>query len=257
MSVRWRLTAWYAGTMLVCGALLLGVAYIVVSRSIDDYHRDVAAGMERRLDDLDRRDRAAGRPVTPRAPAAGSLSDNERAARSGAEAQARARQRRTVATRFTAALGALALLCVAVGWLAAGRALRPVARLTATARRVQGGRLDERIGLDGPRDELKELADTFDAMLERLEHAFAAQRRFVADASHELRTPLSIMRAELEATLADPAAGEPQMRAMADVVAGAVQRMERLIEALLQLARSESRPLAGRWATRSPPPASP
>ena len=82
--------------------------------------------------------------------------------------------------------------------------LRPLQQITATARRVSQDTLDERIALEGPRDELKELADTFDAMLERLSGAFASQRRFVANASHELRTPLTVMRTELEVTLADP-----------------------------------------------------
>ena len=93
---------------------------------------------------------------------------------------------------------------VVAGWVVAGRALRPIARITATARSISDRTLHERIGLGGPRDELRELADVFDTMLGRLEGAFESQRRFVANASHELRTPLAIVRTELDVTLADP-----------------------------------------------------
>jgi signal transduction histidine kinase len=117
--------------------------------------------------------------------------------------------------------------------------LRPLQQITATARRVSQDTLDERIALEGPRDELKELADTFDAMLERLSGAFASQRRFVANASHELRTPLTVMRTELEVTLADPDATNAELRTMAEAVHDAMDRTERLVQSLLTLARSE------------------
>ena len=91
---------------------------------------------------------------------------------------------------YLLALGVMTLVSVVAGWLLAGRALRPLRRITGTARRVSGENLGERIALGGPADELKELADTFDRMLERLDHTFESQRHFVANASHELRTPL-------------------------------------------------------------------
>ena len=94
----------------------------------------------------------------------------------------------------------------------AGRALRPLRDITATARRVSGENLGERIALSGPADELKELADTFDGMLGRLDAAFASQRHFVANASHELRTPLAIMRTEVDVALADPDASAAELR---------------------------------------------
>jgi signal transduction histidine kinase len=128
---------------------------------------------------------------------------------------------------------------VLLGWLVAGRALRPLQRITSAARRVSQDTLDERIALEGPRDELKELADTFDEMLERLSGAFASQRRFVANASHELRTPLTVMRTELEVTLADPEASNAELRSMAEAVHDALDRTERLVQSLLTLARSE------------------
>ena len=116
------------------------------------------------------------------------------------------------------------------GWLLAGRALRPLRDITATARRVSGENLGERIALSGPADELKELADTFDGMLGRLDAAFASQRHFVANASHELRTPLAIMRTEVDVSLADPDANVEELRAMGEAVRETVDRCERLIE---------------------------
>ncbi len=99
--------------------------------------------------------------------------------------------------------------------------------------------LHERIALQGPHDELRDLADTFDAMLVRLEAAFTAQRDFVANASHELRTPLAIMRTELDVTLADPAVDEEELRRMAETIRGAIARSEDVIDRLLLLAESE------------------
>jgi signal transduction histidine kinase len=129
---------------------------------------------------------------------------------------------------------------VAAGWYLAGRALRPLRDITATARRVSAENLGERIGLEGPADELKELADTFDRMLERLDDTFASQRHFVANASHELRTPLAIMRTEVDVALADPDPSREELRAMGEGVRETIDRCERLIESLLMLARSEA-----------------
>jgi signal transduction histidine kinase len=129
---------------------------------------------------------------------------------------------------------------VGAGWLLAGRALRPLRDITATARRVSGENLGERISLSGPADELKELADTFDGMLGRLDAAFASQRHFVANASHELRTPLAIMRTEVDVSLADSEASAEELRRMGEAVRETVDRCERLIESLLMLARSEA-----------------
>ena len=134
---------------------------------------------------------------------------------------------------------AVVALSTLVGWWVAGRLLRPVAAITAAARRAGDTTLHERLNLSGPADELKELGDTFDQMLERLDAAFAAQRRFVANASHELRTPLAVTRAAVEVTLAKPAATEAQWRAMAADVAHSTDNAQRLIAALLVLARSE------------------
>ncbi|MGH2872204.1 MAG: sensor histidine kinase [Solirubrobacteraceae bacterium] len=140
---------------------------------------------------------------------------------------------------YAIGLFAMTAISVVTGWLLAGRALAPLRRITATARRVSGENLGERIALRGPADELRELADTFDGMLERLDGAFASQRHFVANASHELRTPLAIMRTEIDVALADPDAGVQDLRETGEAVREMVDRCERLIASLLLLARSE------------------
>ena len=136
------------------------------------------------------------------------------------------------------ALAAAAVVSVGLGWLIAGRMLRPLQEIAVVARRASASTLHERIAMQGPSDELRELADTFDAMLARLETAFDAQREFVANASHELRTPLSIMRTEVEVTLADPWASGAELRRMADTVRIAIARSEDIIDKLLVLAES-------------------
>jgi signal transduction histidine kinase len=128
---------------------------------------------------------------------------------------------------------------VAAAYFLAGRVLRPLQQITSAAQRLSAEQLDARIALPGPEDELKRLADTFDAMLDRLQASFEAQRRFVADASHELRTPLAVMRTEVDVALADPEAGVEDLRAAALVVRDATMRADRLVDSLLLLARSD------------------
>ncbi|MCW2715181.1 MAG: cutS [Frankiales bacterium] len=137
------------------------------------------------------------------------------------------------------ALLLLGALGVGVSYLLAGRVLRPLQNITDAAQRLSVERLDARIDLPGPQDELKRLADTFDDMLGRLQASFEAQRRFVADASHELRTPLAVMRTEVDVALADPDAGVEELRAAAGVVRDASIRADRLVDSLLLLARSD------------------
>jgi signal transduction histidine kinase len=135
---------------------------------------------------------------------------------------------------------------VLLAWVITGQVLRPLHEVTATARRLSVESLDERLRLPGPRDEVAELADTFDAMLDRLQASFQAQRRFVANASHELRTPLAVVRTEVDVTLSDPAADEAELRRMAAVIGDATLRAQQLVDGLLLLARTEGGALRAR-----------
>jgi signal transduction histidine kinase len=137
------------------------------------------------------------------------------------------------------ALGVLFVASLGVGWVIAGRVLRPIGRITSVAREIQATDLSRRIELPGPEDELKQLADTFDAMLARLDAAFAAQRQFTADASHELRNPLAIIRTNVDVALADPHADPEDLRHTIVVVKRASDRMARLVDDLLALARRQ------------------
>ena len=137
------------------------------------------------------------------------------------------------------ALGVLFVSSLGVGWVIAGRVLAPIGRITSVAREIQATDLSRRIELPGPEDELKQLADTFDAMLARLDAAFAAQRQFVADASHELRNPLAIIRTNVDVALADPDASPDDLRQAIAVVKRAGDRMTMLVDDLLALARRQ------------------
>jgi hypothetical protein len=134
----------------------------------------------------------------------------------------------------------LVAVTVVLSYLAVGRVLRPLRRVTGTARRLSAESLDERIALPGRHGEVSELADSFDAMLDRLRAAFEMQRRFVANASHELRTPLAVMRTEVDVTLADPTADATELRRMAEVIRAATYRADALVEGLLLLARTDA-----------------
>jgi len=134
------------------------------------------------------------------------------------------------------------LLAAGLGWAVSRRVLRPLTAVTTAAQAASQENLGQRLALAGPPDELKELADTFDAMLARLEAAFASQRRFVANASHELRTPLTEMRTLIDVTTAKPAASAAQLEPVLTAIGAAVDKSEELIEALLTLARSDRGP---------------
>ena len=138
------------------------------------------------------------------------------------------------------ALAVIAVAAAAIGWIIAGRVLRPLSMITAAARRISASSLHERLALHGPDDELKELADTLDGLFARLEASFDAQRRFAANASHELRTPLTRERALLQVTRADPAATTSTWQAVSRELLASNAEQERLIEALLTLASSEA-----------------
>ena len=213
MSVRWRLALTYAGVLVVCGALLLAVSYGLVDRSLDG---------------------AAPPPPPSQVEFEGQVQVSRQVT-----ADVHADTLANLRANYALALMAMAMGSVALGWLLAGRALRPLHAIAATARGVSGDSLDRRVALDGPADELKQLGDTIDTMLARLDDAFAGQQRFVANASHELRTPLAVIRAEVDVALADPDASAAELRATAERVKKATIRSERLIESLLTLARSD------------------
>jgi signal transduction histidine kinase len=138
------------------------------------------------------------------------------------------------------ALAAMAVISVALGWLVAGRMLRPLRTITAAARNISATSLDRRLALTGPGDELKELGDTFDGLLARLEASFRSQRQFVANASHELRTPLAWQRTLVQVALADPGADAGSLRAAHERVLASGAHQERIIDALLTLSRSQA-----------------
>jgi signal transduction histidine kinase len=138
------------------------------------------------------------------------------------------------------ALGIMAVLSLALGWLVAGRVLRPLRTITATARNISATNLHERLALNGPNDELKELGDTFDDLLARLEQFIQSQRQFVANASHELRTPLALQRTRIQLALTDPDANMESLRAAHEQVLASGAQQERLIDALLTLTRGQA-----------------
>jgi signal transduction histidine kinase len=145
---------------------------------------------------------------------------------------------RSVLLALGAALLLVTLISAWIGWLLAGRALAPVARITAAARGVTERNLHERIALGGPRDELRELADTFDGMLDKLDVAFESERRFVANASHELRTPLAVVRTAIDVA-EDGGPLDEETRTMVGAIRRALTRAEQLVDRLLTLARSD------------------
>jgi len=150
-----------------------------------------------------------------------------------------ATQPHTILVLLAVAIGVMAVVSIILGWLVAGRILRPLRAMTTATRQISEHDLDRRLAMPGPGNELTDLADTIDGLLARLQAAFDAQRQFVANASHELRTPLTLERAMLEVALADPAPTAATLRATCEDVLAAGQQQERLIEALLTLARSQ------------------
>jgi signal transduction histidine kinase len=239
-TVRVRLTALYAVLFLVSGAVLLAIVSGVTVGS-----SSVAASTPT----------VHGHLLVPPTTALGRADAQIRALRAAlaqVEAQqqqpSQANQSQLSHTLFFASLVALGIFTVvsaALGWLIAGRALRPVRQMTTAAQHISEDNLHERLAVTGPRDELKELGDTIDGLLGRLDHAFSAQRRFVANASHELRTPLTTMRAALDVALAKPEPVPPQTVALAGRLRTELDRIEKLLEAFLVLARAQHRSLPG------------
>src|ERR1700712_5770401 len=144
-----------------------------------------------------------------------------------------------LAFQYVLALVGATLLAVAAGWMGASRLLAPLTRITEAARRASGERLDLRVNLGGPDDELRELGDTFDAMLDRFQQSIETQRRFIANASPELRSPLTAIRAEVDVTLSDPNATNAELRTMGERVLEGADQLDDLLGSLMVLARSQ------------------
>jgi len=137
------------------------------------------------------------------------------------------------------ALGLMVAMSVGFGWLAAGRILKPLRTITAATRRISATSLNERLDLDGPQDELRELGDTFDELLERLERSFQLERQFVANAAHELRTPLATIRASLDVAMGKPGRATPPMAALATRMRRELDTVDQLLDGFLTLARAQ------------------
>lgn len=220
LTVRTRLTLLYGGLFLLSGSLLIVLLYLAVD-NLYPSGTATAGVLSRRLE-----------AATP----------DRREEIVEALDGLRSNTLQELLERSAIALVLVTVLATVAGWIMAGRALRPVQRITETTQRVADRSLHERIGLNGPRDEFKDLADTIDAMLERLDGAFESQRRFVANASHELRTPITINRTLLEVATAHSTIS-PDLRRIIDMVLESNDRSGRLLDGLLTLARSENEAL--------------
>jgi signal transduction histidine kinase len=231
-KVRTRLTLLYAALFLLSGSALLGLTYGLVAANVPDKPPGPANGFSQQQ--LAKLSIACKLPH----PDPGTVAACKSAFTAGGEG-VRQRALDSLLTFSLVGLGVMTVASGGLGWFVSGRVLRPVRAITETARRASDQHLGERLALGGAQDELKELADTFDDMLERLDGAFAAQRRFVANASHELRTPLTVMRTAIDVALAKPNRTAPQLEDVATRVRRSIDRAEAMIEALLVLAISD------------------
>ncbi|MEU6509644.1 MULTISPECIES: HAMP domain-containing sensor histidine kinase [unclassified Streptomyces] len=231
-TIRIRLTLLYGGMFLIAGILLLSIIYLLAAQAISTGNQPLF-----KIVSFDKLQVSSGKcPAinTTSLP----LSDFNDAIAHCVDQQRQAALDDLLSRSLLALLG-LAVIAFAFGYAMAGRVLSPLGRITRTARQVAGSDLSRRIELDGPDDELKELADTFDDMLERLQRAFTAQQRFVGNASHELRTPLAINRTLLEVHLSDPNA-PVELQQLGKTLLATNERSEQLVEGLLLLARSDN-----------------
>ncbi|GIH78438.1 sensor histidine kinase [Planobispora longispora] len=226
LGLRMRLTLLYGGLFFLAGSLLLWSTYLLTARALDQKFS---------LKIIDRGPAAPTAEPLPTEPAPSDVLFH----RVVGDVQQRAGGVLDELLRSSLVIMILiGIVALVLGYLVADRALRPLDRVTETAQRLSESTLHERIALRGPHDEVKRLADTFDAMLDRLHRVFDGQRRFIANASHELRTPLAINRTVLEVSLEEPDAS-PDLKALARALLATNARYERLIEGLLLLAQSE------------------
>src|SRR5262245_21991294 len=227
-SIRVRLTLLYSILLFGLAAAVVGGVYIGLSRTLDDQPVSRTYVVQQPV-------------VTPEGVAL--RQDTVRAEFRSLEQIVNQRALDALRDYSLLALLGLFLASLVIGWFVADRVLRPIGRIVDVARDIQATDLSRRIALEGPNDELKNLADTFDAMLGRLQDAFEAQRRFIQEASHELRNPLAVMRTNLDVTLADADASPDELRHTATVVGRNAERMTRLVDDLLLYARQGTRDL--------------
>lgn len=226
-SVRFRLTALYSLVLFGLAAFLVAGVYGVLAARLNDESRLISKTDQITLIFQD----ANGVVLSPA---------EVRSRSHSVEQLANERALNLLRSYSLTALGLLFLASLGVGWLVAGRVLAPIGRITAVARDIQATDLSRRIALRGPPDELKELADTFDAMLARLDDAFMSQQRFIQEASHELRNPLAVIRTNLDVALSDPDPNVEELRRTAEVVGRTAARMSSLVDDLLIYARQGS-----------------
>ncbi|MEV5604448.1 ATP-binding protein [Streptomyces sp. NPDC052299] len=226
-TIRIRLTLLYGGMFLIAGILLLSIIYMLAAQAMH-----VGSELPFKIASGKVTSEVCNLPQT-------AAPDEFNAAMNACVNHQRQQALDTLLNRSLLALVGLSIIAFAFGYGMAGRVLSPLGRITRIARTVAGTDLSRRIELDGPDDELKELSDTFDDMLDRLERAFTAQQRFVGNASHELRTPLAINRTLLEVHLSDPEA-PPELQQLGKTLLATNERSEQLVEGLLLLARSDN-----------------
>ena len=244
-SVRLRLTVLFGALFLVAGAALLAITYGLVSHATNDIFLSTTNSSS---------GGGAGSAAGGGSAALPTTTDPLQAQAVRIAGTAKAAENDALLLYSGIALGIMAVVSMALGWFAAGRALRPLRRITAAARRISATNLDERLAVGEPDDDLRELADTIDDLFGRLDASFGAQRQFVANASHELRTPLARSRTMLEVALRDPGADAESLRTTCRRVLVAGEEQERLLEALLTLARGSADSTAASPSTWPPSP---
>ena len=243
-TLRMRLTLVYGGLFLIAGIVLLGVTYLLVDRQVPGGNVMLSVKVAGQIKPGTEPDAALDQPFLRTG--AGQLITAEDVPQYFEKEQAKVRNNAltSLLTQGGIALAIVGSASIGLGWLIAGRVLAPLHRVTDTARRIATGRgadlsLHERIALEGGDHDVKELADTFDTMVERLDRSFEGQRRFVANASHELRTPLTLNRALVEVAMnRKTASGD--VKQLGETLLEINTRHERLINGLLLLAKSEN-----------------
>ena len=229
-TVRLRLTLLYGSLFLISGAALLTITYLLVRHSTGTVVK-TPSGVSISA--------PAGAQEVPKIGVGSPQLQAQIHQLEAARARQHANELHQLLVQSGIALAIMTTISIAFGWLVAGRVLRPLRTMTETTRAISAHNLSDRLALPGPRDELKELGDTIDDLLARLDAAFEAQRRFVANASHELRTPLTMIRTSVDVATRKPGIVPPQVTALGDKVRTGLDQADRLLESFLMLARAE------------------